>query len=138
MNNNKQYLTEYMIKKQNIKYKLYKVEEIKQSADIKAVQYDKEKVGKTNKISDPMEAIDKYLDAERELQEEVKKLSEQTKYINSKIQLLKDNMEKEVLFDFFVIDLTIDEIAKKLKKKKQFILKIYESGIQNLQLWTVF
>ena len=134
MNSNKQYLTEYLIRKQNIKYKLYKVEEMRQSADIKAVQYDKEKVGKTNKLKDPMEDVDKYLDAERELQEDVKKLAEETKYINSKIQALTDNIEKEVLFDFFVMDMTIDEIAKKMKKKKQFVLKIYASGIENLKL----
>jgi hypothetical protein len=132
--NNKQYLTEYLIHKQNIKYKLYKIEEMRQSADIKAVQYDKEKVCKTNKITDPMAEIDKYLDAENELQEDVKKLAETTKYINSKIQLLEDNMEKEVLFNFFVMDMTIDEIAKKQKRKKQYILKIYESGVENLKL----
>jgi Mg2+ and Co2+ transporter CorA len=128
------YLTEYMVKKYTLKTKLQKIEELNASKDgVKAIQYDKEKTAKTNKTTDPMEQVDRYIDAVAEYVKEIENVEKQEKHIEKQILKMQNEEEKQILIDYYLQNKTISEISKKQHKTRQKTLDLLQLAIKNLE-----
>ena len=119
------FLSEYLLARYTIQNKKDIIEEKKAKAEtIKAVTYDKEKVAPTNKITDPMQKIDTYIDETIELQKMIVSYSVLTTYITEQISRVKNKEHRELLLRFYIQKEDIKTIKQDYKVKQQAYIDI--------------
>ena len=106
-------------------------EKIKSENTVKAVTYDKEKVAKTNKITDPFTDIDKYIDDSNEYLKHINDYKQVNYYIYQQIHKLKNKEHKKLLTQLYVKFKNFYEI-KKTYKHQLDIYADYEEALNEL------
>lgn len=129
----KKFLSKYLIYHYKIKhiYKQIAEQKIKAENQVKAVTYDKEKVAKTNKRTDPNEAVDEYLDNEKQYTKILNDYKELNKHIFDQINKMSNQNYKHLLHNIYVKYIPFYQLKKQYKPQSQIYVD-YENAIKEL------
>jgi hypothetical protein len=129
----RKFLSKYLIYHYKIKhiYKQIAEQKIKAENTVRAVTYDKEKTAPTNKITDPNEAIDEYLDNEKQYTKILNDYKELNKYIYDQISKLNNPNYKHLLHNIYVKYIPFYQLKKQYKPQSQIYVD-YENAINEL------
>lgn len=129
----RKFLSKYLVYHFKIKYieKAIEEQKIKAENQVKAVTYDKEKTAKTNRITDPNEAVDDYIDNEKRYIKILNDYQMLNQYISVQIDKLDNPEYKDLLKKIYVDFVSFFSIRKNYKIKNKIYID-YDKALSAL------
>ena len=111
-----------------IKILKWNIESLRSSLLPGAIRYDKDRV-----VSSPQDSVEELFDRilayEKELDSEMKKQATAVLIVDNALQKMEDTKEKAVLADYYIGQISIPQIAHKLKITVRHCYRLRDNGV---------